>query len=51
MLMDPFIIATELAGLLSLTLEISRILSTYTSGVKNDPKGARAVLTDRKDHP
>jgi len=44
--MDPFTIATGLAGLLSLTLEIADILSTYTSGVKNAPKDARSVLTE-----
>ena len=45
-MMDPFTISTGLVGLLSLTLEISRILSTYTSGVKNAPKDARSVLTE-----
>jgi len=46
--MDPFTIATGLAGLLSLDLtqKISRILSIYTSGVKNAPKDARSVLTE-----
>ena len=44
--MDPFTIATGLAGLLSLTQEIANILSTYTNGVKNAPKAARSVLTE-----
>ena len=44
--MDLFTIAMGLAGLLSLTREISRILSIYTSGVKNAPKDARSILTE-----
>jgi len=44
--MDPITIATGLAGLLAQTLEISRILRTYTSGVKNAPEDARSVLNE-----
>jgi len=44
--MDPFTIATGLAGLLSLTLEISRILSTYTRGYGSGREDVHSVLTE-----
>ena len=44
--MDPFTIATGLAGLISLTSDIVQILTDYTGGVKSATKDARSVLTE-----
>ena len=44
--MDPFSIATGLAGLLTLTADIVQVLTDYTGGVKSATKDARSVLTE-----
>jgi len=44
--MDPFSIATRLAGLISLTSDFAWILTDYTGGVKSATKDARSVLTE-----
>ncbi|KAF8541995.1 ankyrin repeat-containing domain protein [Trichophaea hybrida] len=43
--MDPFTVATGLAGFLSLTIEIKKILEEYISGVKSAPDNSRKLLT------
>lgn len=43
--MDPFTISTGVAGLLSLAMEITKILSAYISDVKSAPEDAQNILT------
>lgn len=42
--MDPFSISTGVAGFLSLTIELTKILSTYISEVKSAPSDAKALF-------
>jgi hypothetical protein len=44
--MDPFTISTGVAGLLSLAMEITKILSAYISDVKSAPEDAQNILTN-----
>ncbi|CAI6332280.1 unnamed protein product [Periconia digitata] len=44
--MDPLSFSASIAGLLSLTIEITRLTYEYVSGVKDAPKAAQNLLTE-----
>ena len=45
-MIDPFTLATGLAGLLSLTIELSKIITDYIGAVNNAPKDAQELFTE-----
>jgi hypothetical protein len=44
--MDPLSFSAGIAGLLSLTIEITKLTYEYVSGVKDAPKAAQTMLTE-----
>jgi hypothetical protein len=45
-MIDPFTFATGVAGLLSLTLELSKVIGEYTCSVKHFPKEAHELANE-----
>jgi hypothetical protein len=45
-MIDPFTVATGLAGLLSLTIEVTKILYGVVNSSKNAPKNAKELLQE-----
>lgn len=45
-LMDPLPFSAGIAGLLSLTIEITKLTYEYVSGIKDAPKVAQSLLTE-----
>jgi hypothetical protein len=43
-MVDPFTLATGIAGLLKLTIELTKIINEYTGSVKNAPKEAQELF-------
>jgi hypothetical protein len=41
--MDPFTLATGVAGILSLAMDITKVVKEYVDGVKDAPKSARSL--------
>jgi hypothetical protein len=44
--MDPLSLSASIAGLISLTIEVTKIISEYRSGFKNAPKEASELSTE-----
>jgi hypothetical protein len=44
--MDPFTLATGVAGILSLTTELTKIFTEYVGGVASAPKSARSLFEE-----
>lgn len=45
-MLDPFTLATGLAGLLSLTIELTKIIDEYTGSVNNAPNEAQELFEE-----
>jgi hypothetical protein len=43
-MVDPFTLAAGIAGLLKLTIELTKIINEYTGSVKNAPKEAQELF-------
>ena len=42
-MIDPLSLAASIAGLASLTIQVTQVISSYTSAVKNVPENARSL--------